>query len=108
MNAMGNLGPYQEITTEAKMAGGVDSLLKSIKDAAVNDAAPRHRAQGSIGTIVAGVVVYAGYRYFVSYSEKKVALQAASLEAETKLRAEIDGSQDTGELNTGEPPSGPG
>ena len=37
---MSNLGAFQEITTAAKAAGGVDLLIKAIEKGAVQKAAP--------------------------------------------------------------------
>lgn len=38
---MSNLGPYQDIVTEAARAGGVDRLIKQIEKNAVSKASPR-------------------------------------------------------------------
>ena len=53
MQFMSNLGRYQEFTTQAKAAGGVDSLLDAIKHDAVSEAAPKYEGRGVIiGTII--------------------------------------------------------
>jgi hypothetical protein len=50
---MSNLGPYQEFTTQAKAAGGVDALLDAIKRDAVSEAAPKFEGRGVIiGAII--------------------------------------------------------
>lgn len=50
---MSNLGPYQEFTTQAKAAGGVDALLDIIKRDAVSEAAPKYEGRGVIvGAII--------------------------------------------------------
>ncbi|MCZ4603459.1 hypothetical protein O3S80_06630 [Streptomyces sp. Lzd4kr] len=59
---MGNLGPYQDITTAAKQAGGVENLIKKIEEAAVKKASlqilGKGAAIGVVGTlVVSGVAV---------------------------------------------------
>ena len=50
---MSNLGPYQEFTTQAKAAGGVDALLDIIKRDAVSEDAPKYEGRGVIvGAII--------------------------------------------------------
>ena len=50
---MSNLGRYQEFTTQAKAAGGVDALLDIIKRDAVSEAAPKYEGRGVIvGAII--------------------------------------------------------
>jgi hypothetical protein len=46
---MSNLGRYQEFTTAAKAAGGVDKYLRHIKAGAVLKAAPVLLAIGGVG-----------------------------------------------------------
>ena len=55
MQFMSNLGPYQEFTTQAKAAGGVDALLDTIKRDAVIEAAPKQEGKG----IIIGVLITA-------------------------------------------------
>ena len=50
---MSNLGPYQEFTTQAKAAGGVDALLDIIKRDAISEAAPKYQGRGVIVGVIA-------------------------------------------------------
>ncbi|ROR93403.1 hypothetical protein EDD28_2815 [Salana multivorans] len=57
----GNLGAYQEITTDAARAGGVAAYLRDERADAVAKAAPRLRLEGALGALGALTVVGAGY-----------------------------------------------
>lgn len=50
---MSNLGPYQELTSAAKQAGGVENLINSIKNEGYQDG---HEDGVILGVILAGVV----------------------------------------------------
>jgi|GEM_PF-3404781 hypothetical protein len=54
---MSNLGPYQEFTTQAKAAGGVDALLDIIKRDAISEAAPKYQGRG----VIVGVIATAAF-----------------------------------------------
>lgn len=45
---MSNLGKYQELTTAAAQAGGVDQLIKNIEAGAVAKAEPKLLLEGSL------------------------------------------------------------
>lgn len=88
---MGNLGPYEVITTAAKAAGGVDEWIGAIKKAAVADAALKLRLQGAgIGVagaaMVGGAVVAAAKRHQAA----KEARRERAEEAERQLKATVE------------------
>lgn len=86
---MSNLGPYQEITTAAKKAGGVVKWIGAIEKNAVSEATPRLLTKGGLTgsalTLVVGGAGYAGKRYL----DKRKADQAAADEAKRQLKAEF-------------------
>lgn len=93
---MSNLGPYQDIVTSAKAAGGVPSLVRTIEEKAVSLAAPGIYAKGlgsglliSVAAAAAGL---AGKRY---WDRRKSDFQIA-VEAKEQLVAELDSSSDEG------------
>lgn len=51
VGAMSNLGAYQEITTAAKAAGGVEQMVKAIERGAVWKAAPVILAAGAAAAL---------------------------------------------------------
>ncbi|MFE7238220.1 hypothetical protein [Streptomyces sp. NPDC057580] len=79
---MGNLGRYQDITTAAKAAGGVDKLIKAIEKVAYVKGA----GVGAAGVLAVGGAVAAA-RHF--QGAKK-----AAEEAKEQLKAEVQESTD--------------
>lgn len=56
---MSNLGDYQEFSTNASKAGGVQNYIDDLNSQAVDDARPAQLALGGIiGTVTATVGVY--------------------------------------------------
>ncbi|WPP33179.1 hypothetical protein [Streptomyces sp. CL7] len=89
---MSNLGRYQEFTTQAKEAGGVDKLIEALKEAARNEAAPGVRWQG-IGIGAVGTLAAAGVTAFAvsQFQANKRAREEAVNEAEERLKKSIEG-----------------
>lgn len=90
---MGNLGPYQDIVTAAKQAGGVQSLIKMIEKQAVSKAAPAIYAKG-LGTGAAlasasAVLAVSGAVAGKKYLDQRKTDQKAAEEAKTQLASEI-------------------
>ncbi|MEU4179315.1 hypothetical protein [Streptomyces sp. NPDC026589] len=87
----GNLGHYQEITTAAKEAGGVDKLISSIEAAAASKAFPKAFGLG-IGAcaLTVGGVAVATVAVKRALTERRTRVTMAS-EAKEVLRAEIEG-----------------
>jgi hypothetical protein len=84
---MGNLGPYEVITTEAKLAGGVDAWLKAIEDAAVAERSSQYVAKGiAIGALLAGAAAGAAYAARTPWVRKQQK-RAAAAEARRRLQA---------------------
>lgn len=89
---MSNLGKFQDIVVAAKKAGGVDSLIKNIADAAVAKAAPRIFLKG-VGMATAIIAVAAS-----TYKVTKVKLHnrtARGADAEAELRAALAEREDS-------------
>ncbi|MGX1976025.1 hypothetical protein [Streptomyces kronopolitis] len=94
---MGNLGRYQEITTAAKEAGGVDLLISAFKKAAVDDVALKLRVQG-VGIAVTGALVVGGAVAAASrFRGTNKARQERAEEAEKLLRAKLQEADDAEE-----------
>ena len=89
---MGNLGKYQDIVTEAKLAGGVDKLIEIIEKAAAAKEFPKTFGKGvgtgALATLGTGVVVVAMRRLL----ERKKAREALANEAKEQLIAELEES----------------
>lgn len=83
---MSNLGPYQDIVTAAKNAGGVPSLIKIIQSQAVSKAAPSIYAKGAGTGLAIGVALTVSYKKFLD--QRKADLKVAE-EAKTQLASEI-------------------
>ena len=62
---MSNLGGYQQIVQDAKRAGGVDELIKTISTSAVFDAAPKLIAAG-VGIRVEGTLAFEKGKQYVA------------------------------------------
>ncbi|MEU8948791.1 hypothetical protein [Streptomyces sp. NPDC048489] len=77
---MGNLGPYEVITTAAKAAGGVDAWLGAIKKASFTKGATAGAVGG--GLVVGGVIVVAS-----RLREAQKAREERAATAEQELRA---------------------
>ena len=73
---------YQAITTAAKQAGGVPSLIKNIEDAAVDGASTRQRLQGA-AFVVAVFAVGTGAKYA---RERRALRREAAASAKDELR----------------------
>ena len=85
---MGNLGPYEVITTEAKLAGGVDAWIKIIEDAAVAERSSEYLAKGAaIGALLASAAAGAAYAARAAWFGKQ---QQRALAAEARRRLETD------------------
>ena len=88
---MGNLGPYEVITTEAKLAGGVDAWLKAIEDAAVAERSSEYLAKGAaIGALLASAAAGAAYAAHTAWVGKQQK-RAAAAEARRRLEASVAG-----------------
>lgn len=87
---MGNLGPYQDIVTAAKKAGGVPSLIKIIESKAVKKAAPKLFVAGA----AAGAAILAGGQKLL---DKRKADQALAEEAKKQLADEVEALDADGE-----------
>lgn len=87
---MGNLGRYQDIVTEAKLAGGVDAWIKILEDAAVADRSSKSLAKGvGLGLLVAGVmggVAGSARALWVQNRDRRALID----EARAQLKAEIE------------------
>jgi hypothetical protein len=98
---MGNLGPYQDITTLAKKLGGVDNLIKTIEFDAVKRAAPVLLGVGvGVGALVgagARPAIDAGKRGWAKYKESGV----AAAEAKEQLKAIVEESVNSGDADEG-------
>jgi hypothetical protein len=98
---MGNLGPYQDITTLAKKLGGVDNLIKTIEFDAVKRAAPVLLGVGlGLGALVgagARPAIAAGKRGWAKYKESGV----AAAEAKEQLKAIVEESMKSNDANEG-------
>lgn len=57
---MGNLGAYEEFSTAAKKAGGVDALLDVIKKAAFDKGSSDGFTKGVVAGVVGGGLVVGG------------------------------------------------
>ncbi|MCY0954152.1 hypothetical protein [Streptomyces sp. H27-S2] len=86
---MGNLGAYQDITVEAKNAGGVEELIKQIQDAAAKNAFPRAFVIGAASAAAMSVLFKAGMK---RYRNAKSNRDACAAEATEQLKAKIEAS----------------
>ncbi|SCF58267.1 hypothetical protein [Streptomyces sp. Cmuel-A718b] len=87
----GNLGLYQDITTAAKDAGGVDKLISNIEAAAVSKAFPKAFSQGVGACAVAvGGVAFVGFAVKRHRAKREIRAALAS-EAKELLTAEVEG-----------------
>jgi hypothetical protein len=77
-----NLGKYQDLTTLAKDAGGVDNYMKSIELDAVIDAAPKL----IIPSLVIGAALAWGVKALI---EKRDTIRAAAQNAKDQVRATV-------------------
>jgi hypothetical protein len=88
---MGNLGLYEVITTEAKLAGGVDAWIKIIEDAAVAERSSEYFAKGAaVGALLAGAAAGATYAARAAWIRKHQ-LRTLAAEARRRLEADIAG-----------------
>jgi hypothetical protein len=82
---MGNLGDYEQIVTDAKAAGGVANLVKSIERGAVVRSAPWIFASGVAATLLTvgggAVVTLAGRRALNRADVAKARLEAEDMPA---------------------------
>ncbi|MFD3834784.1 hypothetical protein ACFWWC_00775 [Streptomyces sp. NPDC058642] len=86
----GNLGLYQDITTAAGKAGGVDKLIGAIEAAAVAKAFPRAFGKGAgVGAAGALVAVSAAVALKRSRDDRR-AREALANEAKEQLKAEVE------------------
>jgi len=90
-NRMSNLGPYQDITTAAKQAGGVDAWIKTIEDTAVAERAPAIFGKGAgAGLLVAGVLA-GGVKLTQVVLVRQQERRALRDDARAQLKAVIEG-----------------
>jgi hypothetical protein len=88
---VGNLGPYEVITTEAKLAGGVDAWIKIIEDTAVAERSPEYLAKGAaIGALLAFTAAGAAYAVRAAWVGKQQQ-RALAAEARRRLEANVAG-----------------
>lgn len=83
---MGNLGPYQDIVTNAKAAGGVEKLIESIEKSAAAKAMPKAFAAGVAVTAAGAVGVAAIIKRASKLAEAR---EAEANEAKARLIAEV-------------------
>ena len=84
---MSNLAGYQDITTAAKAAGGVDRYLEFIQKMAVKEAAPSLYATGlGVGAAI-GVGATLGVKRWL---DQRQADREAAEEAKVQLTSEIE------------------
>ncbi|OKJ05244.1 hypothetical protein [Kitasatospora sp. CB01950] len=57
---MSNLGRYQDIVTEAKLAGGVDKLIEIIEKTAAGKGHTRGVRNGAVGTMAVAALIAGG------------------------------------------------
>lgn len=84
---MSNLGAFQEITTAAKAAGGVDLLIKAIEKGAVQKAAPPLLATGLGAGVALGVGASLGVKRWL---DQRQAGKEAAEKAKVQLASEIE------------------
>lgn len=84
---MSNLGPYQDITTAAKAAGGVDLLIKAIEKGAVQKAAPSLLGTGLGAGVALGVGASLGVKRWL---DQRQADKEAAEEAKVQLASEVE------------------
>lgn len=96
MRFMSNLGSYQEFTTQAKAAGGVDALLDAIKRDAVSEAAPKFEGKGVIITAAAFGIA----KFLRNKQQEREQSNRKAKEAENVLHALTDCSSQS--TNCGE------
>lgn len=86
---MGNLGRYQDIVTEAKLAGGVDAWIKILEDAAVADRSSASFANGAAVGVLAACLMGGGAVAARNLWARKRDRRDLSDAARRHLRAEI-------------------
>lgn len=87
MQFMSNLGRYQEFTTQAKEAGGVDSLLDAIKRDAVSEAKPKYEG---IGVIIGAIITATAFgivKFLRNNQQERKQSNRKAKEAEKALHA---------------------
>lgn len=104
MQFMSNLGRYQEFTTQAKAAGGVDSLLDAIKHDAVSEAAPKYEGRGVIvGTIITATA-FGIAKFLRNKQQERKQSNRKAKEAEKALHALTDFSSRSTNCGEGSKP----
>lgn len=84
---MGNLGPYQDIVTEARRLGGVEQLIESVEKAAMARAMPKAFAAGMAVTAVGAAGVAAIIKRISKRAEVR---EAEADEAKARLTRELE------------------
>ena len=84
---MSNLGPYQEFTTQAKAAGGVDRLLDAIKHDAVSAAAPKYEGKGVIIGAIITAAAFGIAKFLRNKQQERKQRNRKAKEAEKVLHA---------------------
>ena len=100
MRFMSNLGPYQEFTTQAKAAGGVDALLDAIKRDAVSEAAPKFEGKGVIICAIITAAAFGIAKFLRNKQQEREQSNRKAKEAENVLHALTDCSSQS--TNCGE------
>lgn len=95
---MGNLGPYQDLVTEAHRLGGVEQLIESIAKAAEARAMPKAFAAGA--AVTGAVVLSAGVYKLVLRRTKEREAEAGR--AKARLAAKLDQSAQPGSAERGD------
>jgi hypothetical protein len=84
---MSNLECYQEFTTQAKAAGGVDALLDEIKRTAVSEAALERTGRGAIGGAVVALALLGVAKFLFNKHHARNQRIRAAKKAENTLPA---------------------
>ena len=100
MRFMSNLGPYQEFTTQAKAADGVDALLDAIKRDAVSEAAPKFEGRGVIIGAIITAAAFGIAKFLRNKQQEREQSNRKAKEAEKVLHASTDCSSQS--TNCGE------
>ncbi|MET7934544.1 hypothetical protein [Streptomyces sp. NPDC005322] len=97
---MGNLGKYQDITTQAARAGGVDKWIEVIEEAAATKAFPKTFGKGA-GVGALSVLVVAGLAATARRAlNDRRAREALANEAKEQLKTEVKESMKSNGINT--------
>ena len=96
---MGNLGPYEQITTLAKQLGGVENLVKSIEASGAAKAAPKVVIVTGVTAVALTAGVMTGGRALLA---RYRATRAAGAAAAGELKAAVAETSSAGPPDAGE------